>query len=428
MAVWGLDLDARSGDADRNESEWRAVGESNTMQGHGRGAPRRATVVVSRGNELDAILAVSRAVAEGRDVQDTLAQIAMTAARLVRARGAAIVLAAEQSQAGLAVISSYGLSPRYTEALNEIEPLEIGEGVSGTAMARGEPVLVRDVATDPLIAAWREVILAEGYRSLMSIPLGPSGIDRIGVLNVYRGRAGTWPRRDVQLLSGLADHAAIAIRIAGLLGESRQQVQSLSLVVESLRWQTHEHSNRLHAIYGLLALGEVEDAKELIARIEHGHHNSFGPAARTIQNTILAGFLLSEQQIARQSGVELRIDRRSRLEELPAKLGDLDAITLLGNLIRNAVEAVAGLAKSRRRVSLAVLDRPTEIIFKVRDWGPGASDFILLRMFDLGLSTKEGHSGIGLTIARSIVHETGGTLEVQPAPKEGLMVTVRIPR
>lgn len=418
---------AYSGDAGRDRPERRTVGDSNTMQGLPRRPPRSTKVVASREHALEAILAISRVVAESHDVEDTLTQIAITAARLVQASGAAIVLVAE-TQTGLAVAGSYGLSSRYTKFLNEIEPLEIGTGVSGTAMARGEPVLVNDVATDPLIAAWRDVILAEGYRSLMSIPLGPSDGDRIGVLNVYRGSAGSWPSSDVQLLSGLAAHAAIAIRVAGLLGESRQQVQSLSLVVESLRAQAHEHSNRLHAIYGLLALGEVEDAKELIARMEHEHDSSFGPPTGAIQNTLLAGFLLSQQQIARQSGVELRIDRRSHLEELPAKLDDLDAITLLGNLIGNAVEAVSGLAKSRRRVSLAVLDRRLEIVFRVRDWGPGAPDSILPRVFEAGLSTKESHSGIGLTITRSIVHEAGGTVDVQRARGEGLVVTARIPR
>lgn len=418
-------VQARAGDG----SEAGAMDSSNTMHERARRAARPgSSVVVSSGTELDAILAVSRSVADGHDVQDTLGQIAMTAARLVRARGAAIVLLAEQSQTGLAVASSYGLSSRYTEFLNEIQPLEIGRGVSGTAVARDEPVLVRDVATDPLIAPWREMILGEGYRSLVSIPLGPRDGDPMGVLNVYRGRAGSWAGRDIQLLSGLADHAAIAIRIAGLLNESRQQVQGLSLVVQSLRSQAHEHSNRLHAIYGLLALGEVEDAKGLIAGIEHGHHDSFGQATRSIQNTILAGFLLSEQTIARQSGVELRIDRRSRLEELPARLSDLDAITLLGNLIGNAVEAVSDLGSSRRRVSVAVLESPTEITFRVRDWGPGAPSDTLRRMFERGFSTKESHSGIGLTIIRSIVRRARGTIEVQPAPKAGLIVTVRIPR
>jgi len=80
------------------------------------------------------------------------------------------------------------------------------------------------------------------------------------VLNAYRAEPSTWTQREIDLLQLLADHAAIAIRTAHLLDDSRRQINGLSLMVRSLRAQTHEHSNRLHAIYGLLLIGETLDA------------------------------------------------------------------------------------------------------------------------------------------------------------------------
>jgi signal transduction histidine kinase len=379
-------------------------------------------------DELGAILAISRAAAEGTEAGETLARIAETAAQLVGASGAAIVLRPSDSETGLGVAAAYGLSEQYTDFLNRIEPLQVGTGVSGTAVASRAPVPIDDVLTHPIIAPWRDVLADEGYRSVISIPLWSADSAVIGVLNVYRDRPGDWDERDIQLLTGLADHAAIAIRIARLLDESRRQVEGLSLMVRSLRSQAHEHSNRLHTIHGLLALGETEGAMRLIAEIEHGYHSSYGRITRRILNPALAGFLIAEQAIARQSGIELRIDRRSRLDELPTGLSDLDAVTIIGNLVHNAVDAVADCSRrSNRRISVAILQLQDEVVFRVRDWGRGASRDVREHMFERGFSDKEGHSGIGLALVRGIVRGAHGTIQVDPA-QPGLVVAVKVPR
>ena len=377
---------------------------------------------------LEAILALSRAVAEKTDVTDLLDAVASTSVTLVQAGGAAIVLRPAGSETGLAVAAAYGLSGRYTHFLNRIEPVKVGEGLSGTAIARREPVLVADVLTDPIVAAWRPILVEEGYRSAIAVPLSPADGAVLGVLNVYRRRPGKWAKRDVKLLAGLADHAAIAIRIARLLAEQVVQVESLSLIVGSLRSQAHEHSNRLHLIQGLLALGEVESAMRVISDVEDGYRTASDRVSRRIANPALAGFLVSEQAIARQSGIDLRIDPRSRLDELPLTLTDLDAVTIVGNLIHNAIDAVADLPEGRiRRVSVAILQEPDHLLFRIRDWGCGASPQAITQMFTNGFSLKPGHPGIGLSLVHRVVHTAGGSIAVERA-KPGLVVIVTVPR
>src|SRR5262249_40599130 len=163
------------------------------------------------------------------------------------------------------------------------------------------------------------------YRALVSVPLRWG--TAIGVLNAYRAEPGEWTQREVDLLSLLAAHAAIAIKTAHLLDDSRRQINGLSLMVRSLRAQTHEHSNRLHAIYGMLAFGELTEARRLIAAVEEGYHSIYANVTGRIENATLAGFLIAEAAIARESDIDLVLDRRSRLVDLPPQLGDLDAIT-----------------------------------------------------------------------------------------------------
>ena len=135
----------------------------------------------------------------------------------------------------------------------------------------------------------------------------------------YRSAPGPWSARDVGLASLLADHAAIAVRTADLLDSSRRQVHGLSLMVRSLRAQAHEHANRMHAIYGLLVLGEVDDARRLVAAVEEGYHSVYGTVVSRIENTTVAGLLVAESAIALQSGIEIVLERRSRLTSCPRR-------------------------------------------------------------------------------------------------------------
>jgi GAF domain-containing protein len=377
--------------------------------------------------QLAAVMAVSAAVAEAGDLDETLEQIAQTAASLVGAKACAVYLRESEIDEKLTVVASYGLSDRYVHHLNALQPLVVGRGPSGLAIHRAEPILIEDILSDPLCEPWRPVAAQERVRSMMSVPLRAKGRFVMGGLNAYRERPGPWLAADVDLLSLLSDHAAIAIRTAHLLDHTRRQVEGLSLMVRSLRAQGHDHSNRLHAIYGLLTLGEVEQARRMIASIEEGYHSIYGRVTARIENATLAGFLVAESAIALQSGIRLTVDARSRLATLPSGLDDLDAVTVLGNLIHNAVEAVSEMSPSRRRVSILVVERPSTTVFRVRDWGPGLLDGATARMFERDFTTKPGHSGIGLSLVESIVRRCRGSIDVEQGPGNGTTIEVTFP-
>lgn len=372
-------------------------------------------------------MAVSRAVAEGGALPETLNHIAKAAAGLLRAKAAAIILRSNEWGPGLAVAGSYGLTPHYAEYLNLERPLEIGHGPSGMAVHSGMPVAVADMESDPIARPWRKNAQREGFRGMIAVPLKMEDGSVIGVLNAYRAQPRIWVESEIELLQALADHAAIAVRTAALLDDSRRQVNGLSLLVRSLRAQGHEHSNRLHAIYGLLTLGEVEQALRLISAVEDSYHSAYSHVTARIDNPVIAGFLIAEATIARHSGIQISVDRRSRFAELPPTITELDAITLLGNLVHNAVEAVALMPTSRRKVTVRLSQKDGISTFSVRDWGRGIEGDTLQRIFDAYYTTKEGHSGIGLSLVRSVVSRANGRITVEHPAGGGARITAEVP-
>ena len=376
--------------------------------------------------QIAALLAVSRAVAQGGELGELLDVIARKAARVVGARSASILLVREKGLFRLG--GSFNLSPRYCAYLEGI-PVARGDGPSGIVLRQGKAVLIEDAEHDPCLGPPGLAAAEagqEGYRAMASVPLR-SARGMLGVLHVYRATPGPWPGEHVELLSYFAEHAAHAFATAQLLDHSERQVSALSQVVRGLRYQTHEYANRIHAISGLLALGEYRELAALVADLQLRHHRSYEAVVSRIHNSAVAGLILAQMAMAQQRGIELTLDARSRLDRLPPRLEEAGAITILGNLLENAFDAVRTMPKARRRVSVYVLSSQTRTTWRVRDWGPGIAPSVRERMFEQGATTKADHAGIGLSLVAGAAAAVHGEIDVE-AHKQGTTVRVTVPR
>ena len=364
--------------------------------------------------EVRAMLTVSRAALRGGPLSTILDEIATEATRVVRGADRSSIILVEGSEHRFRLAGSYGLSERYTRLLSTGEAkLRPGEGPSGLAYVSGAPVVISDLDTDPQVAswAWRDIAREESYRAIVSMPLIP---DRtvVGTLNLYRTDPGAWPDEHVELLRFFAEHAASAVRMAQLLDERGKQVVALRRLVRALREQTHEHANRLHAISGLLALGEIDEAKEFLQVLETTHAAIREALDTRIQVPTLAGLVLAETVVAAQRGITLEIDEDSCLRRLPSMLSDTQAVTIVGNLLDNAFDAVANMPPERRHVRVRIDDAGGTTVIEVADRGEGLPRHGVA-LFERGVSTKAGHRGLGLALVREAVTAAMGTVEVQ---------------
>ena len=107
--------------------------------------------------------------------------------------------------------------------------------------------------------------------------------------------------------------------------------------------------------------------------------------------------------------------------------GTTDLVTVLGNLIDNAVDA----ASPGGRVDVAVHREGRGTVVTVADDGPGIPQEDRDRVFHSGVSSKAapagGTRGIGLALVRRVVTRRGGTVAVDDAPAGGALFVVRLP-
>lgn len=360
------------------------------------------------------MLAVSRAVAHGGPLGEVLDVVAAAAASVVPDADRSSIILIEGRQHRFRLAGSFGLSDAYRLLLSTGEAkLQPGEGPSGVAYETGAPAVIDDLDSDPRIATWtwRDIARKERYRAIVSLPLLADAVV-VGTLNVYRTEPGPWSEEQVGVLAFFAEHAAGAVRTAQLLDERAKQLDALRRLVRVLREQTHEHANRLHAVAGLLALDELEEAKEFLHVLESSQAAIRQSLDARIHVPTVAGLVLAEAVVAAQRGIQLAVSDDSRLRELPPSVSDTQVVTVLGNLLDNAFDAVANMPPDRRTVALRLDDRHRAMTIEVTDHGAGLPADSR-SIFDSGVSTKPDHPGIGLSLVRDAVEAAMGTIEVR---------------
>jgi two-component system CitB family sensor kinase len=196
---------------------------------------------------------------------------------------------------------------------------------------------------------------------------------------------------------------------------------------ESMRAQQHEFSNRIHAIAGLLELARPEEALEYVNEIR-GTSATLDQTLRThIGNPQIVGLLLGKAAEAGELGIELAVTPETRLGAAPGRVQALT--TVLGNLIDNAFDAVAG-RPGPRTVTVGVVEADDRITVTVSDTGPGISAEARPNLFANGYTTKRGslvrHSGLGLSLVHDVVTKLQGSVAVSDGP--GATFTVVLPR
>ncbi len=198
----------------------------------------------------------------------------------------------------------------------------------------------------------------------------------------------------------------------------------------ALRAQAHEAANRLHTVVSLVELGRTDEAVDFATSELRLAQALTDRVVAAVDEPVLAALLLGKAALAGERGVELVITPDSRLDDgLPAPPPSArDLVTILGNLIDNALDATQGLAAAR--VTVTVRRESGHLHLRVADTGPGIPADDAEAVFERGWSTKPapaGGRGLGLALARQTVTRCGGTLRLTEAAGGGAVFTARLP-
>lgn len=208
------------------------------------------------------------------------------------------------------------------------------------------------------------------------------------------------------------------------LTEALRALDGERTITDALRAQAHEFSNNLHVLSGLIELGRRDDAVGFIERVGGGTTTGGASPLRRVEDPSVAALLLAKTAAAREKGRLLRLDPAT---EVADGAGD-DVVTILGNLVDNALEAVG----PGGAVDVLVRHTGDGVHLQVSDDGPGVPARLREEIFRIGVTTKEATNehqgrGIGLVLVARIVSRRSGVVSVDDRPGGGAVFTVDLP-
>ncbi|SDN79671.1 ATP-binding protein [Alkalicoccus daliensis] len=212
--------------------------------------------------------------------------------------------------------------------------------------------------------------------------------------------------------------------------ELSKELSKVQQYTEGLRAQTHEFSNKLSTISGLLQLDKVEEVVEFIDQETKNQQDWVRFLVENVSDTMVSGVLLGKLNRASELGVYMSIDKFSQLTVELNKRQQENIVTILGNIIENGVEAASLHQSGIPSVSISFTDIGREIVFEVEDNGPGIDEKIMQKVFERGYSTKSSskHRGVGLALVMEAVQNLNGDIFIEETSSKGTRFVIILPK
>jgi signal transduction histidine kinase len=424
-----------------------------------RGSTERLEDLVFKLSTLNEVVELAARVPQ---LNDLLSLVLERTMRTVRAGIGSIMLLDHERQV-LRVVAARGLPD---DVVGRAE-VRVGEGIAGKVVQIGEPVLVEDIAADPRFGKPNQPKYGSG--AFMCLPVRVE--DRIiGVVNLAKSAAAApspaFSPTDLQFLNTLMTHIAYAVDNARLLQEARLSTTRLRSAMEDLRstqtrvvegetlramgqmasGMAHHVNNLLAVISGrtqlMLARGpQAEmrrpleiiqratfDAAEVVRRVLGFASMQAAPAAAPVDLNELIREVVELTRPRWRDEAQMRsltIDVSLQLGDIARVSGEAPALReVMMNLIFNAIDALPQGGHIRLRTWPA----DDWVFCSVADDGVGMDEEVRRRALEAFFTTKGPQAtGLGLSVAHSIVQRHGGELSLRANDGKGTVVTLRLP-
>jgi signal transduction histidine kinase len=425
-----------------------------------RGSTERLEDLVFKLSTLNEVVELAARVPQ---LNDLLSLVLERTMRTVRAGIGSIMLLDHESQM-LRVVAARGLPDG---VIGKAE-VRVGEGIAGKVVQIGEPVLVEDISADPRFGKPNEPKYGSG--AFMCLPVRVE--DRIiGVVNLAKSAAAApspaFSPTDLLFLNTLMTHIAYAVDNARLLQEARLAANRLRSAMEDLRTtqtrvvegetlramgqmasgMAHHVNNLLAVISGRTQLLLVRapapemrrpleiiqratfDAAEVVRRVLGFASMQPAPEAAPVDfNEVVREVVeLTRPRWRDEAQMHaLTIDVQLELGDIARVAGEAPALReVVMNLIFNAIDALP----TGGTIRIATWGADTWIFCAVADDGMGMNDEVRRRALEPFFTTKGPQgTGLGLSVAHSIVQRHRGELSLRPNDPRGTVITLRLPQ
>src|SRR5712691_7639202 len=342
-------------------------------------------------------------------------------------------------------------------------------GSCGTAAYRAEPVIVSDIASDPLWANFRDLALAHGLQACWSTPILSSAGRVLGTFAIYYREPRSPTPQEHNLIDRITHLASIAV-------EREQAEQALRQAQAELAHMTrlttmgeltasiaHEVNQPLTAVVnnanacinlldfapkrpgesGPSGASNLEEVREVLTEIIDDADRAGAVILRVRQlakrapveksDVDLRDVVRDVLALARYESATRRVSIRTDLsQDLPSVSGDrVQLQQVLLNLVMNGMDAMNAVEESKRVLTINGR-RETRIsmlgaLLGVQDAGTGFKPAEMDRLFQAFYTTKPHGLGMGLAICRSIIEAHGGRLWAEPNQGPGATFLFTLP-
>ena len=197
-------------------------------------------------------------------------------------------------------------------------------------------------------------------------------------------------------------------------------------MMDTLRAFNHEFLNKLHIILGYLQTGEIDKAKEFIINSNLVSSQSVRDTANALRVSEVCALVIGKMMHAAESGIRLSLEPGSSLMERDLLMEPGEYVTVIGNLLENAIEELKESGDKNGEIHLGVFAKPGVNVISCEDSGRGIDPVMLDRIFIRGVSTKGKNHGTGLYLVKQVADKYGGEVSVETEPGEGSCFTITL--
>lgn len=201
-----------------------------------------------------------------------------------------------------------------------------------------------------------------------------------------------------------------------------KELTSINSVIDGFRENNHEFKNQLQVISGLVQLKKYDLVEKYIDNLENNDMKILVESSG-ISDYFILGVLIGKSGIIREKGIEFKIDQDSVLFKEHGIITSLDIVTVVSNLLENAIEALEKDENKSKKIEILFLEDKDSIQITVFDNGISIDSKIKERMFERYISSKGINRGIGLALIKSKIELYNGQFILEET-KEGKYFTV----
>ena len=204
-----------------------------------------------------------------------------------------------------------------------------------------------------------------------------------------------------------------------------QDLSGTRYLVDSMRANNHDFTNKLHVILGLIQMEMYDEASSYIQNITMVQRENISKVMNSVQDPSVAALLIGKIARAAELNVSFELCEGSFYSPSDLHLSSETLITVIGNLLDNAFDAMDNEEiTAEKHLSFGIYSRPGAVLITVVDNGKGILGADKERIFENGFSTKGEGRGTGLYQVKNMVERLGGKIIVESEEGKGTSFAV----